>query len=85
MPPTFLDAHELAKRLNVSYGTVTAWARRGKVPFIQAERRRYIFNLNSVIDALRSQPHKSNGHPKAEPRQANPMKDKTAKGLDSTN
>lgn len=83
MPPNFLDPHQLAKHLGVSYGTVLFWARRGKIPSIQDHRRRYLFNLNLVFDALLDkQAPKSNGHPKAEPGQAN--QDKTANGLDST-
>ena len=32
MPPIFVDARELAERLDVSYDTVLTWVRRGKIP-----------------------------------------------------
>jgi excisionase family DNA binding protein len=63
MPPTYLDARELAERLGVSYGTLLTWRRRGRVPSIRDGRGRYLFNLSSVFDALARQSHQSNGHP----------------------
>jgi excisionase family DNA binding protein len=56
MPPVFVDAHGLAERLDVSYETVLTWVRRGKVPHIRDGRGRVMFNLNSVIEALREKP-----------------------------
>jgi excisionase family DNA binding protein len=85
MPPAFLDAQELAKRLDLSYGTLLSWVRRGKLPCIRDGRGRYLFNLNSVLKALHEGSHKSNGHPATDPRRANPPKDPTANGLGSTN
>ena len=53
MPPVFVDARALADRLDVSYETVLTWARRGKIPHIRDGRRRLMFNLDSVLSALR--------------------------------
>jgi excisionase family DNA binding protein len=53
MPPIFVDARDLAQRLNVGYGTVLTWARRGKIPHIRDGRRRLLFNLTTVLEALR--------------------------------
>jgi excisionase family DNA binding protein len=84
MPPAFLSAQELAKRLDLSYGTLLSWAHRGVIPYIRDGRGRYMFNLNSVLKALRQQepPHESNGR-QATPPPANPTEDKTAKGVGS--
>jgi excisionase family DNA binding protein len=56
MPPIFVDAHGLAERLDVRYDTVLAWARRGKFPHVRDGRGRLMFNLDSVIEALREKP-----------------------------
>jgi excisionase family DNA binding protein len=53
MPPIFVDARELAERLDVSYDTVLTWVRRGKIPHIRDGRGRLLFNLNTVLDTLR--------------------------------
>ena len=53
MPPVFVNARELAERLDVRYGTVLTWTRRGKIPHVRDGRGRYLFNLGSVMDALR--------------------------------
>jgi excisionase family DNA binding protein len=53
MPPIFVDARDLAVLLDVGYPTVMTWVRRGKIPHIRDGRNRLMFNLNSVIDALR--------------------------------
>jgi excisionase family DNA binding protein len=54
MPPILVDARELADRLDVSYRTVLFWCRRGKIPHIRDGRRRVLFNLDSVLTALRA-------------------------------
>jgi len=54
MPPVLLTAHELADRLDVTYETVLGWARRDEVPSIRDSRNRLLFNLDSVLLALRS-------------------------------
>jgi len=56
MPPIFLDARELAERLDVSYDTVLTWVRRGKVPHVRDGRGRLLFNLNAVLETLRQKP-----------------------------
>jgi excisionase family DNA binding protein len=53
MPPILLDARELAGRLEVTPGTVYDWERLGRIPSIRTGRR-VVFNLDSVIRALRS-------------------------------
>lgn len=53
MPPVFVDARSLAARLDVSYATVLTWVRRGKIPHLRDGRGRLLFNLDSVIKALR--------------------------------
>jgi hypothetical protein len=82
MPPAFLDARELAKRLDLSYGTLLTRARRGKLPYIRGGRGRHLFNLDSVLKALRQQqrPHESNRR-QATPPPANPTEDRTANGV----
>ena len=57
MPPIFVDARDLAERLDVSYDTVLTWVRRGKIPHVRDGRGRLMFNLNSVIQSLRQNPH----------------------------
>jgi excisionase family DNA binding protein len=54
VPPVLLTARELAKRLDVSHETVLAWARREAIPSIRDGRNRLLFNLDSVLLALRS-------------------------------
>jgi excisionase family DNA binding protein len=66
MPPVFVDAKDLSARLGVSYETLLGWVRRGKIPAVRDGRNRYLFNLNSVLDALRAPP--SNGHKSDAPR-----------------
>jgi excisionase family DNA binding protein len=65
MPPIFVDGHGLAERLAVSYDTVMTWVRRGKIPYVRDGRRRVMFNVNSVLDALRPKrqesPHTAEG------------------------
>lgn len=53
MPPVFVDAHALADRLDVTYGTILTWARRGKIPHARDGRGRLLFNVDRVFDALR--------------------------------
>jgi excisionase family DNA binding protein len=53
MPPIFLDARDLAERLDVGYDTVLTWVRRGKIPHVRDGRGRLMFNLDSVIETLR--------------------------------
>jgi excisionase family DNA binding protein len=53
MPPILLDARELADRLEVTPGTVYDWERLGRIPSIRTGRR-VMFNLDSVIRALRA-------------------------------
>ncbi|MGA2704613.1 MAG: helix-turn-helix domain-containing protein [Isosphaeraceae bacterium] len=53
MPPIFVDARELAERLDVSYDTVLTWVRRGKIPHVRDGRGRLLFNLNTVVETLR--------------------------------
>jgi excisionase family DNA binding protein len=56
MPPIFVDAPDLAGRLGVRYDTVLTWVRHGKIPHVRDGRRRLLFNLNSVLEALRNRP-----------------------------
>jgi excisionase family DNA binding protein len=56
MPPIFVDAHDLADRLEVRYDTVLGWVRQGKIPHIRDGRNRLMFNLNSVIETLCEKP-----------------------------
>jgi excisionase family DNA binding protein len=56
MPPVFVNARDLAERLDVRYGTVLTWARRGKIPHVRGGRGRYLFNLDRVMEALRPKP-----------------------------
>ena len=53
MPPIFVDARELAGRLDVGYDTVLTWVRRGKIPHVRDGRGRLLFNLNTVLETLR--------------------------------
>jgi excisionase family DNA binding protein len=59
MPPIFLDARDLAERLDVTYDTVLTWVRRAKIPHVRDGRGRLMFNLDSVIEALRQKPLQS--------------------------
>ena len=59
MPPIFVDARDLAERLDVSYDTVLTWVRRGKIPHVRDGRGRLMFNLDSVIDSLCAKPPSS--------------------------
>jgi excisionase family DNA binding protein len=71
MPPIFVDALDLAERLDVSYDTVLTWVRRGKIPHVRDGRGRLMFNLDSVIESLRldgrdgrgKAPHRRKGSP----------------------
>jgi excisionase family DNA binding protein len=63
MPPIFVDPRGLAERLDVTYDTVLTWARRGKVPHVRDGRGRLMFNLNSVIEALREKPQPEAARP----------------------
>jgi excisionase family DNA binding protein len=56
MPPIFVDARDLAERLDVSYDTVLTWVRRGKIPHVRDGRGRLLFNLNTVLETLRQKP-----------------------------
>jgi excisionase family DNA binding protein len=56
MPPIFVDARDLAVRLDVGYGTVLTWVRRGKIPHIRDGRNRLRFNLDTVLESLRRSP-----------------------------
>lgn len=58
MPPVFLNARDLAARLDVGYPTVLSWARRGKVPHVRDGRGRLLFNLSAVLKALSEAPRK---------------------------
>jgi excisionase family DNA binding protein len=61
MPPVFVDARELADRLDVSYPTVLTWVRRGRIPHARDGRGRLLFNLDSVLQALRRKPCEADG------------------------
>jgi excisionase family DNA binding protein len=63
MPPIFVDTRALAERLDVSYDTVLSWVRRGKIPHVRDGRGRFMFNLNSVIEALREKPDSEAARP----------------------
>jgi excisionase family DNA binding protein len=56
MPPIFVDARDLAERLDVGYDTVLGWVRRGKLPHVRDGRGRLLFNLNTVLETLRQKP-----------------------------
>jgi excisionase family DNA binding protein len=56
MPPVFVDARDLAERLDVGYDTVLGWVRRGKLPHVRDGRGRLLFNLNTVLETLRQKP-----------------------------
>jgi excisionase family DNA binding protein len=68
MPPILLNARELAARLDVRYDTVLGWARRDEIPSIRDGRKRRLFNLDSVLNALR--PASDPGLEDAQKRQA---------------
>jgi excisionase family DNA binding protein len=57
MPPVFVDARDLADRLDVRYDTVLTWVRRGKIPHVRDGRGRLLFNLDSVLETLLQKPH----------------------------
>ncbi len=59
MPPIFVDARDLAERLGVRYDTVLTWVRCGKIPHVRGGRRRILFNLNAVLEALRQRSQKA--------------------------
>ena len=61
MPPVFVDARTLADRLDVRYETVLTWVRRGKIPHVRDGRGRLLFNLDSVLSALRPKPQATDG------------------------
>ena len=54
MPPVFVDAKEMATRLDVAYSTLLTWVRRGKIPHVRDGRGRLLFNLDSVLTSLRA-------------------------------
>jgi excisionase family DNA binding protein len=56
-PPVFVNARDLAERLDVSYGTVLSWSRRGKIPHVRNGRGRLLFNLDSVLATLSEKAH----------------------------
>ncbi len=53
MPPKLYDGHEVTEVLGVSYDDVMTWARRGIIPRIRVGRL-VVFNLDRVVEALRS-------------------------------
>jgi excisionase family DNA binding protein len=53
MPPVFVNARDLAEQLDVSYDTVLACVRRGKIPHVRDGRGRVVFNLDAVLKTLR--------------------------------
>jgi excisionase family DNA binding protein len=53
MPPILLNVRELAARLDVSHETILGWARRDEIPSLRDGRNRRLFNLDSVLAALR--------------------------------
>jgi excisionase family DNA binding protein len=63
MPPIFVDARGLSARLDVSYDTVLTWTRRGKIPHVRDGRGRLMYNLSSVIEALREKPEPEAARP----------------------
>jgi excisionase family DNA binding protein len=54
MPPIFVNARELADRLDVDYRKVLTWVRREKIPHIRGGNRQLLFNLDAVIRSLRN-------------------------------
>ena len=66
MPPVFVNARDLAERLDVTYHTVLRRSRRGRIPHLRDGRGRLLFNLDSVLGALRGKSHDS--RPEAEGR-----------------
>ncbi len=61
MPPLFVDARDLSARLDVSYETVLTWVRRGYIPHVRDGRGRLLFNLDSVLHALRPKSPEAHG------------------------
>lgn len=58
MPPTLYDGREIAERIGASYDDVMTWARRGIIPRIKTGRH-VVFNLDRVVEALRSRREES--------------------------
>lgn len=54
MPPVFVDASELAQAMGVTVATVQSWARQGKIPHLRDSKRRLLFDVDAVRDALRA-------------------------------
>ena len=54
--PVSCNARELGEKLDLSYAVVTALARRGVIPSAKDNHGKVLFNLSSVIKALRSKP-----------------------------
>ena len=59
--PNFVDARGLAERLGTRYQTVLHWVRRGKIPHLRDGRGRLLFNLDRVLEALRTSPRDRKG------------------------
>ena len=51
-PEGFIDAKELARRLNCSVGTISNWRKSGKLPWINSPGRLVLFDWPSVREAL---------------------------------
>ena len=49
----YLNATQLAERLQVTPATIHAWHRRGWIPCLRAGRRPVLFDLTDVLNALR--------------------------------
>lgn len=56
-----LTPRELAQRLDLSYETVLSMARRDEIPSIRDSRNRLVFNLDSVLQALRASSPRESG------------------------
>lgn len=52
MPPDLLDTRELADRLGTRPAEILEWVHTGIIPGIKVGRR-YVFNLASVVEAIR--------------------------------
>ena len=50
----FLNARDLAERLQVTPATIHAWHRRGWIPCLRAGRRPVLFEFAAVEEALRN-------------------------------
>lgn len=55
MPPTRLDARELAERIGWRPDEILSWARTGRIPSVKTRSGRRWFNLDAVVRALREQ------------------------------